>query len=440
MVLMIIGVTITLLFVSKWKYSIIAILAELLITTLLVLKFSTSMTRPLKELITVSKGIYNGNYSKRAGIKSSDELGELAFTFNQMAAKLENTVADLIDKNINFDSIMNSMTNGFIAIDKDGIVILINAIACDLFGIENAEGTIGKKLIEVVRNHRVNEIIIQTIENNSPTVGEINFNHAGERIFRVYTNPIISKENPNSNSGGILTIIDITNIKKLEQIRTDFVSNVTHELKTPLTSIRGFVETLREGAVDDHEVAIKFLEIIDIEAERLYILISDILQLSEIETMQKDTNISWYNLKEIVQEVLSILDNTAVKKGIVIIHEVDDGLEIKANRNRIKQLLLNLIDNAVKYNVENGRVLIRASKAEGILTISVKDTGIGIDAEHIPRIFERFYRVDKGRSRSMGGTGLGLSIVKHLVNLYNGDIRIESEPCKGSEFIVQLPM
>ena len=226
----------------------------------------------------------------------------------------------------------------------------------------------------------------------------------------------------------------------MEQIRTEFVSNVTHELKTPLTSIRGFIETLRNGAINDPDVAEKFLEIIDIEAERLYMLINDILHLSEIETKQKDNNIETYEFEPIVEEVLSILQGAADKKNVALISEVKNDIKITANRDRIKQMLINLIENGIKYNNEGGNVMISANKAEGKVIFSVKDSGIGIAKEHLPRIFERFYRVDKGRSRNMGGTGLGLSIVKHIVNLYSGDIKVNSEPGEGTEFIIKLPM
>jgi PAS domain S-box len=422
-----------------WLYSGIAILAGFALTTLLALKFSSSLTRPVNELISASREISRGNYSMRVKVKQGDELGQLAGTFNDMATELEASMADLKDKNLKFDTIMNSMTNGFIAIDNTHRIILINAIACQFLGLTYEEGIIGKNLIEVIRNNQINSLFKQTVEKNTSSMYEINISVPEEKIFRIYANPIKSQENPDENSGAIISIMDITNVKKLEQIRTDFVSNVTHELKTPLTSIRGFVETLRGGAINDSEVADKFLEIIDIEAERLYMLINDILQLSEIETKQKDTNIGRYDLKSIVEDVISILQVTADKKNISISYEVEESLTIRANRDRIKQMLINLIDNAIKYNSENGSVFVKAIKAEGRTIIMVKDTGIGMERQHLPRIFERFYRVDKGRSRSMGGTGLGLSIVKHIVNLYNGDISVESEPGKGTEFTVQLP-
>lgn len=423
-----------------WNYTIIGILAGLILTVLLALRFSTSIIRPINELISVSREIALGNFSKRVNIKSRDELGQLADTFNDMALRLEVTLSELMDKNIKVDSIINSMTSGIVAVDSCYRIILINSIACEMFGINHGPGVIGINILELIRNHQINAFMKETIENNITLVNEITVGTPDNKILRIHTTPIKSKDGASLNSGGIASILDVTNIRKLEQIRTEFVSNVTHELKTPLTSIRGFIETLRSGAINDKNVADKFLEIIDIEAERLYMLINDILQLSEIESKQKDSNIGTYNLKSIIEETISILQGVAEKKNISLQHDVSDNIKIVANRDRIKQMLINLIDNGIKYNAENGSVGIKAYKAEGKIVIKVKDTGIGIAPEHLPRIFERFYRVDKGRSRSMGGTGLGLSIVKHIVNMYNGDLKVNSEPGKGTEFVIQLPV
>ncbi len=422
-----------------WIYTAVGILAGLLLTTLLALRFSSSITRPINELISVSKEIAGGNYSKRANINTDDEIGALAVTFNETSSKLEKVLAEMMDKNLKVDSIINSMIDGIVAVDNTYKIILINTIACNMFGIKNGPGVIGINMIELIRNNQINCLLTETVEKNISMTSEIIIGPPEDKIYRIYTNPIKSQDVSSVNSGGIATIHDITNLKKLEQIKTEFVSNVTHELKTPLTSIRGFIETLKAGALDDKNVAVKFLDIIDIESERLYILINDILQLSEIETKQKDSNIATHDLKAIMGEILSVLSGVAAKKGITLNFEVEDSLMITANRDRIKQMLINLIDNSIKYNTENGYVNVKVYKKEGKINFIIKDSGIGIAEEHIPRIFERFYRVDKGRSRNMGGTGLGLSIVKHIVNLYNGNIKVKSQIGKGSEFIIQLP-
>ncbi len=422
-----------------WIYTAIGILTGLLLTTILALRFSSAIIRPINQLISVSKEISNGNYSKRADIKTNDEIGQLANTFNETTSKLERTLSELTDKNLKVDSIINSMISGVVAVDNNYRVVLINTIACDMFGIKNGPGVIGINILEIIRNNQISNLLSDAVEKNISQISEIETVNPEGKIYRVYSNPIKAKDKSAVTSGGIATIHDITNIKKLEQIRTEFVSNVTHELKTPLTSIRGFIETLKNGAIEDKNVSLKFLDIIDIESERLYVLINDILQLSEIETKQIDSNIEVHNVKSILDEIVSVLTVAANKKKILLSYEVDENITIKANRDRIKQMLINLVDNGIKYGSENGYVNVNVIKRDGKIIFTIKDSGIGIAEEHIPRIFERFYRVDKGRSRNMGGTGLGLSIVKHIVNLYNGNISIKSEVGKGSEFIIQLP-
>jgi len=424
-------------------YTILGILSGLLLTILISVKLSKVITYPINQLINTSKEIASGNYKKRVNINSKDEIGQLASTFNEMADKLDNTLSGILDKNVRVDTIINSMRDGIIAIDTNYKILIINTIACDIFGVKHGPGIIGKNLLDITRNSKVNSFLRDTIKNNVALTDEITMfspKMGTDFIYKIYTNPIKNAEVKAQNAGGVITLHDVTSVKKLEQIRTEFVSNVTHELKTPLTSIRGFVETLKNGAIDDTAVATKFLDIIDIEAERLYILINDILQLSEIEGMRKDEHVTQNSLNLIIDEVVLLLETFANKKNIKIEFDVEPNILIHANKYRIKQMLINLIDNAIKYNVENGTVFIKASKSNGKTIISIKDTGIGITEKHHSRIFERFYRVDKGRSRNMGGTGLGLSIVKHIVNLYNGDIRIISEPGQGTEFIIQLPL
>jgi signal transduction histidine kinase len=226
-------------------------------------------------------------------------------------------------------------------------------------------------------------------------------------------------------------------VEKLENMRRDFVSNVTHELKTPLTSIRGFVETLKEGAIEDEEVAMRFLSIIDIEAERLGNLIEDILLLSEIES-GTDTRMSLVEVEPMIDQVIELLNQS--KKENVILKKESKGhvAPFYCNEDRLRELIINLADNGVKYTNE-GSVTIECRQEENMLVLEFSDTGVGIPKEHLPRLFERFYRVDKGRSRKQGGTGLGLSIVKHIVELYKGTISVESEPGVGSTFTVRLP-
>jgi len=426
-------------------YALLGILPGFVLVALFALKFTHSFTLPVKMLTSFSRDLAEGNYSRRLTLKTDDEYRQLADTFNLMAEKLSSTIEDLKNKNLRFDSIMKSMTNGFVAVDNNYRIISINETALKMLGINtdnrifDENKMIGMNLIKIIRNKQISALLQETEEKNSPLVAEISIRIPEEKIIEVYSAPIKSSNSDNYNSGVVLSMIDITKIRKLERIRTEFVSNVTHELKTPLTSIRGFIETLKCGAIKDPKVALKFLDIIDIEAERLHMLINDILVLSEIEGRKQDVNISEHILDDIIEETLSVLQNSIKKRNITVNKYVDPQLKIKANRNRIKQMFINLIDNAVKYNKDGGSITITAVSSGGRIIITVEDSGIGIPEEHLERIFERFYRVDKSRSRSMGGTGLGLSIVKHIVNLYGGTIKIDSEPDKGTVFTVQLP-
>ncbi|HHV28186.1 two-component system histidine kinase PnpS [Acetivibrio mesophilus] len=419
-----------------WFYSILIFIAGLIIAVIVSLRIAATVIRPLNNIISVSKEITNGNYSKRITLKSKDELGQLAVHFNEMASKLDKTIFDLNTKKVELESIVESITNGIIAVDNDNTVILINPAAFNALNLDTDAEVVGDNIAQHIGNNQINLLLREAVENNKQFESEVVID---DRVLWVNTSPIRPKNSSPDNSGGIVFIQDITKVRKLEQLRTEFVSNVTHELKTPITSIRGFIETLKNGSINNPVVAERFLEIIDIEAERLHELINDILLLSEIETKLKDTNLESFDLRSTVEDVFKVMQNIAKEKNISLNNNVRDKVMMKANINRMKQLIMNLVDNGIKYNLQNGSVSVDGYREEGKVVVSVKDTGIGIPSSHIPRIFERFYRVDRGRSRGMGGTGLGLSIVKHIVNLYNGDIKVNSIVGEGTEFIIKIP-
>ena len=419
--------------------SLLAFLIGLIITAVLAWRFSHNLLKPINALILAMHKVSRGDYSARMHYTENDEFSQVSAGFNQMTAQLASTVADLKKKNEEVELILNNMVNGLIAVDNRSRIILINALACKLFGLESVADAQGAYFIEKIRNNQINTMLQETVATGLPAVKEISSGFPQEKIYRVYSSPLKSSNSEDEGLGAVLSVHDITKIKKLEQMRTEFVSNVSHELKTPLTSIRGFIETLRNGAVNKPEVADNFLKIIDLEAERLYGLINDILQLSEIETMTQEAEIHDYLLSPLVDEVLAIFAEAAAQKEIAITTEIPPDLVITANRNRVKQMFINLIDNAIKYNVEQGWIRIKAWQTAEELVITLQDSGIGIEKAHLDRIFERFYRADKGRSRAMGGTGLGLSIVKHIVQLYNGTIQVKSEPGRGTEFCISIP-
>lgn len=420
----------------SWFYSVLIILSALILSVIVSSRIAETVIQPLNDIIYASKEISKGNYSKSISVTSKDEVGQLALQFNEMASKLDKTIFDLNNKKIEVESIVQSITYGIVAVDNDKKILLINPAAFMVFDIDNNTKITGDIISEHIRNNQVNLLLKESMEQNTSLECEIKLD---EKELLIKTSPIRSNKGNVDNSGWIISIQDITKVRKLEQLRTEFVSNVTHELKTPITSIRGFIETLKGGAINNADVSLRFLDIIDIEAERLHELINDILSLSEIETKLSDTDLESIDFNSIIDGVFEVMQNIATEKNIVLNNSIGEKIFIKANRNRMKQLILNLVDNAVKYNIPTGSVTVDAQNAGGKVIISIRDTGIGIPPHHIPRIFERFYRVDKGRSRDMGGTGLGLSIVKHIVNLYNGDIKVNSEVGKGTEFIIQLP-
>ncbi|MHB1484369.1 MAG: ATP-binding protein [Saccharofermentanales bacterium] len=397
------------------------------------------VSRPLKRLEKASLDIAKGNYSTRIGRIDANgaDITKVSSAFNKMAEQLDKTIKELDEKNIQLDTILNMVSNPIIATDKDLFVTFMNKAANDEFIETHSTISPLNSFISVVRNNEAEQFIKKAINEENRSQSQIGIDtRNGKKVFKITASPMLSQK------GAIVTFQDITQTEKLQQMRTEFVENVTHELRTPLTSIRGFIETLRNGASRDPLVCDRFLEIIDVEAERLHKLISDILSLSEIEEMKENTDSEVFDMNPLIDEIIVLIDDEAASKKVSIITEEIEGAVqkpflVKANRNRIKQVLINLVENAVKYNIENGKVYIKIGRNEkDEVVLKVEDTGYGIPKEHLPRIFERFYRVDKSRSKDLGGTGLGLSIVKHIAMLYGGSASAESTIGKGSVFTV----
>jgi two-component system, OmpR family, phosphate regulon sensor histidine kinase PhoR len=385
-------------------------------------------------MTNISSKIAAGSYDRRIILKSRDEVGQLAETFNNMAEKLEITINDLYDKKNKLEAILKSMQSGVIAVDRSGKIILVNPIAINMFGFD--KGIVGKHILEAIRNIELEDIIIKQQDENK----EIVLNYPEKRVLRVKAAPIIDNDKTHKKLGVVVVMQDITEIKQLEKIRTDFVANVSHELKTPLTSIKGFTETLKNGAINDVITREKFLDIINVEADRLTRLINDILIISELENKRQNILFEKINVNDALEEIEDMMFNLAKLKNISLTFNKNNDIpDIAGNHDKVKQLFINLIDNAIKYTHEGGKVDVKVYYINGKVSIEVADTGIGISKEHISRLFERFYRVDKGRSRAMGGTGLGLAIVKHIVATMNGEIKVNSELGKGTTFIVILP-
>lgn len=408
------------------KYYIAIVVVVFLLSLALAVKLVKIIVYPIKELEKVTAKIANGNLNKRAIIGNYDEIGLLAQTFNNMADQLETKINDSLDKQNKLEAILESMESGVIALDNNERIILSNPYSKKIFDLQGE--VIGKKISSCVIDYDLINFIRELPDINTK---EIKLFHPIEREIRVKKAPIISGSK--NQIGIVIAIQDITDIKRLENMRSEFVANVSHELKTPLTSIKGFSETLRY--VDDAETKNKFLNIIDKEAERLTNLINDILILSNIENLHKMESGN-FSPKEVIENIIDIVRKQAEKKQINIefINEFSD--EIIGSKDKFHQLALNLIENAIKYSNENGNVKVLIASNNGYFIFKVIDDGIGIPQNDIPRIFERFYRVDK--SRSTRGTGLGLAIVKHIVKLFSGDITVQSKLGVGSIFTVRI--
>lgn len=421
-----------------YKYIFLSIIAGLLVAIFVGYRYVRSVTKPIKELTIATRKISGGNFGELVKVRTEDEIGLLADNFNKMSLKLRDTINELLDKNTKLKAILSSMINGVIALDNNKRIILVNPMAEKMLGIKEADVR-NKYVSEVLKD--LEENIYELLNTKIQSKFEIEVKEPNSKIFNVYINPIKLTNDPNRVIGVLVIIQDITDIRRLERMRKDFVANVSHELKTPLTSIRGFVETLKSGAVEDKEIRNKFLDIIDIETSRLTNLIEDLLLLSQIENSNEMTKKDIIDVNKSIEEVIQILGGLANKKGVHLIEKVNRNLPyLSGNRGWFKQMLINLIDNGIKYTPEGGTVTVTAYSTKNRLVIKISDTGIGIDEKHLSRLFERFYRVDKARSRKVGGTGLGLAIVKHIVLAFKGEISVKSKVNKGTEFIVSFPL
>jgi two-component system phosphate regulon sensor histidine kinase PhoR len=410
------------------QYYIITLICVVIAAAFVSSRLSHAIVKPIKDLQYITSQVANGDLDKRIKTYARDEIGELAISFNNMADKLQVSLKEITEKQNRLEAILKSMDSGVIAIDRNSKVIMINPYAKQIFGID--KDIIGLNLMDIIRDFELENIFKHT----SKGYNEIKLYWPKERELRVKTADII---NEMEIIGTVAVVQDITDIKRLENMRSQFIANVSHELKTPLTSIRGFSETLKY--VDEPEQRDKFLDIINDESERLTRLINDILTLSSIEQHRESKN-EVIDINEVTQDVYNLMKNTSDVKNIELRISNSEMPNIKGDRDKFKQAIINLVDNAIKYSEAGDKVIIRTETKDNSCIIWIEDTGVGMSKEHLNRIFERFYRVDKARSRAQGGTGLGLAIVKHIVLNFNGTINVESELGKGTKFTIIIPI
>lgn len=404
---------------------------------ILLYRYTITLRRFLKSFIKISKKVSNKEFHSRLDNSIKGELGELSRNFNFMMETMENTIEEVEYKHLQLTSVLKSISHGILVIDIDGNIILINDEARKMIKskcIGKEEGKNIKQVIHVEKILNGIEKYIGSKENNCEKL-----KLEDETVYKLKIDPVYLQNSKNAIIGSIINIENITEIVKLENMRRDFVANVSHELKTPLTSINGFVETLIINEDLPSDKRNRFLAIIQKESDRLKRLIEDILLLSSIESKNNlvTENVLLYNVfKEVYEMISYIADSKHIK---IYYNFEDENVAIQAYGDYIKQLFLNLIDNAIKYTPEGGTVIINQFTRNNEITIEVIDNGVGIPKEDQDKIFQRFYRVDKARSRSVGGTGLGLAITKHIVNSLQGNISVESKLGEGSKFIVTIP-
>jgi two-component system, OmpR family, phosphate regulon sensor histidine kinase PhoR len=402
--------------------------------------FTRSLTGRIESIRKFSEKVAHGNLDARVKEVATDELGSLAESLNTTADALQGTIDALRKEKNRVAAILEGMRAGVLVIDSEGRITLMNPVLRRILQADLKE-SLGRKLIEVVRNAELKNILDRVLADKKEATAIVEMALGTRRSFEVVAVPLVEA---GPTSGGVVAVLhDITRLKELEAIRKDFVANVSHELRTPLTSIRGFAETLLDGALEDRNNNRRFVEIIKSHALRLSELTMDLLTLATLESDSFQLKPEGIDLPALVHEVLESFRPLGLTKRQELEAVIEPGLpQIRADRDRIRQVLINLLDNAVKFTAEEGKISLEVRlNAEGTgVEMHIKDRGIGIPSSDLPRIFERFYRVDKARSREQGGTGLGLAIVKHIVEAHRGHVSVKSTLGQGSDFCVTLPL
>ena len=408
---------------------VVGALVAMLVAVLTALWAAQLISRRLRALTESAGRMTAGRLETRVRLSGSDEIYELGSALNQLADGLSGTLTELRSERDLLTGILSSMNEGVLVVGADGRIVLTNPAlrAMLLIGAD----AIGRSVLQVVRNATLKQLLENAAHGN---LGEVEVELTGLMQRRALVRAVSLPDSP----GGVLAVfVDVTELRRLESIRRDFVANASHELRSPLTTVRAAAETLRT-VENDTEASTRFVELIQRNAERLANLIDDLLELSRIESRELKLEMEDVELAVVAERILSQHAHRAQLKNITLAHSLGDAPHVQADRRALEHILGNLIDNAIKYCPESARVSITAAAENGRVRVAVSDTGSGIPSEHLPRIFERFYRVDAGRSRELGGTGLGLSIVKHLVEAMGGLVSVDSRAGTGSTFFFTL--
>ncbi len=414
----------------------VGVLAALLVGALV----ARRLTAPIAEMTRVAGAMRAGDYGQRYRPRADDEIGILADTLNQLGTEMARRIATISQDEAQLRAILAGMVEGVVAVGAGDEVLFCNAAACEMLGF-GMEGASGRRIWELARSAELSEAIEAARREERPVRREMVLaRRERETVVNLHAAPLARREGE-SRTGLVVVLHDVTDLRRLERIRRDFVANVSHELKTPLTSIKGYVETLLAGAITDEKNNVRFLRKIETNVARLVDLVGDLLSLARIESQEGKVALAPTDWRPVAEEAVARREEALRRKDLACsVESAPDAGAVLGDREGMVQILDNLLDNAIKYTPDGGRITIGIGRDGPRAVLAVTDTGCGIPPADLDRIFERFYRVDKARSRELGGTGLGLSIVKHLVQSMGGEVRVESAPGSGSRFSVLLPM
>ncbi|MEW6625043.1 MAG: two-component system histidine kinase PnpS [Bacillota bacterium] len=415
----------------------ISILIITAVAIIISIKLAASITRPMQELSSTAREIAKGNWSKKAFSSTDDEMGDLANSLNFMTDTLQEKIGELETSKGKLQTVINNMPSGILVLNPQGRLEMVNPSAKKLLNIEAAELE-QRPAFQLFRHYGLNSIIEDVLKKKQRQRIELTVMYPTEKVLETDLIPVITK---GKMTALIVVLFDITEIKVLGQMKTQFVANASHELRTPLTSIKGFAETLLNGAMEEPETREKFIRIIDAEADRLIRITDELLDLAKAEARRFVFEKTPIALKDVILDISESLNPRIKEKNLQVVLDIPRDLpKVTANRDALTRIIMNLFDNAIKYTEPGGKIGVRVVLRDTELQVNFWDSGVGIPYEDLSRVFERFYRVDKARSRHLGGTGLGLAIVKHLVEAHHGQVGVKSALGRGSTFWFTLPL